>query len=266
MMKKRLWLVVICLPLLVVGCGTSIPSGHHGVKYYKFREGTLMGRVYGEGFQWHLPWNSFFVYKTQTDERKEILHVLSADGASIELETSIWFRPLVNKIDSLQVTVGPNYYEVVIGPALRGEGRSIVGRYKPDEIYSTKREIIASEILAAMQGLLKDKFVEVQNIIIRNVILPKNVSDAINEKLAADQAQQKMQFVLMKETQEAERKRIEAQGIADFQRIITQGLSKNLLLWKGIEATEKLAESPNSKVVVIGSGESGLPLILGGEK
>jgi prohibitin 1 len=75
-----------------------------------------------------------------------------------------------------------------------------------------------------------------------------------------------MQFVLMKETQEAERKRIEAKGIADFQRIITQGLSKNLLLWKGIEATEKLAESPNSKVVVIGSGESGLPLILGGEK
>jgi regulator of protease activity HflC (stomatin/prohibitin superfamily) len=141
-----------------------------------------------------------------------------------------------------------------------------VGRYKPDEIYSTKREIIASEILEAIQNLLKDKYIEVQNIIIRNVILPKNVTDAINLKLAADQAQQKMKFVLLKETQEAERKRIEARGIADFQRIITQGLSKNLLLWKGIEATEKLAASPNSKVVVIGSGESGLPLILGGEK
>jgi regulator of protease activity HflC (stomatin/prohibitin superfamily) len=265
-MRKRLWLVVICFSFLLAGCGTSIPSGHNGVKYFKFRKGTQMGKVYGEGFQWHLPWNSFFVYKTQTDERKEVLQVLSADGASIELETSVWFRPIVNKLDSLQITIGPNYYEVVIGPALRGEGRSIVGRYKPDEIYSTKREIIASEILGSMQNLLKDKYVEVQNIIIRNVILPQNVSDAINEKLAADQAQQKMQFVLMKEKQEAERKRIEAQGIADFQRIITQGLSKNLLLWKGIEATEKLAESPNSKVVVIGSGESGLPLILGGEK
>jgi len=265
-MSKRLWLVVFCISLLVVGCGTSIPSGHNGVKYYKFREGTQMGRIYGEGFQWHLPWNSFFVYKTQTDERREDLHVLSADGASIELEASIWFRPVVNKLDSLQITIGPNYYEVVIGPALRGEARSIVGRYKPDEIYSTKREIIASEILEAIQSLLKDKHIEVQNIIIRNVILPKNVTDAINAKLAADQEQQKMQFVLLKETQEAERKRIEAQGIADFQRIITQGLSKNLLLWKGIEATEKLAESPNSKVVVIGSGEAGLPLILGGEK
>jgi regulator of protease activity HflC (stomatin/prohibitin superfamily) len=264
-MTKRVWLVVICFSFLLVGCGTNIPSGHHGVKYYKFRKGTQMGKIYGEGFQWHLPWNSFFVYKTQTDERKEVLQVLSADGASIELETSVWFRPIVNKLDSLQITVGPNYYEVVIGPALRGEARSIVGRYKPDEIYSTKREIIASEILTAIQDLLKDKHVEIQNIIIRNVILPKNVSDAINAKLAADQEQQKMQFVLLKETQEAERKRIEAQGIADFQRIITQGLSKNLLLWKGIEATEKLAQSPNSKVVVIGASESGLPLILGGE-
>ncbi|MFH1334887.1 MAG: prohibitin family protein [Candidatus Zixiibacteriota bacterium] len=265
-MRKRLWLVLIGFSFLLVGCGTSIPSGHNGVKYYKFHKGTQMGRIYGEGLQWHLPWNSFFVYKTQTDERREDLHVLSADGASIALEASVWFRPVVNKLDSLQITIGPNYYEVVIGPALRGEARSIVGRYKPDEIYSTKREIISSEILEAIQNLLGDKYIEVQNIIIRNVILPKNVTDAINEKLAADQAQQKMQFVLMKETQEAERKRIEAKGIADFQRIITQGLTKNLLLWKGIEATEKLAESPNSKVVVIGSGESGLPLILGGEK
>ena len=265
-MSKRLWLVVICFSLLVVGCGTRIPSGHNGVKYYQFRDGTQMGTIYGEGLNWHLPWNSFFVYKTQTDERREDLHVLSADGASIGLEASIWFRPIVNKLDSLQITIGLNYYEVVIGPALRGEARSIVGRYKPDEIYSTKREIIASEILEAIQNLLENKYIEVQNIIIRNVILPKNVTDAINLKLAADQAQQKMKFVLLKETQEAERKRIEAKGIADFQRIITQGLSKNLLLWKGIEATEKLAASPNSKVVVIGSGESGLPLILGGEK
>ena len=265
-MRKRLWLVVIGFSFLLVGCGTSIPSGHNGVKYYQFRKGTQMGKIYGEGLNWHLPWNSFFVYKTQTDERREDLHVLSADGASIGLEASIWFRPIVNKLDSLQITIGLNYYEVVIGPALRGEARSIVGRYKPDEIYSTKREIIASEILGAIQNLLKDKYIEVQNIIIRNVILPKNVTDAINEKLAADQAQQKMKFVLLKETQEAERKRIEARGIADFQRIITQGLTKNLLRWKGIEATEKLAASPNTKIVIIGSSESGLPLILGGEK
>jgi regulator of protease activity HflC (stomatin/prohibitin superfamily) len=265
-MNKRNILILALLGTLLVGCGTNIPSGHHGVKYMRFRGGTQMGKIHGEGFKWHMPWNSIFVYKTQTDERREELHILSADGASIELEASIWFRPIVEKLDSLQITVGPNYYAVVVGPALRGEARSIVGRYKPDEIYSTKREIIASEILEMASKVMTDKFVDVENVIIRNVVLPPKITEAINEKLAADQAQQRMEFVLLKETQEAERKRIEARGIADFQRIITQGLTKNLLLWKGIEATEKLAQSPNSKVVVIGSSESGLPLILGGEK
>jgi regulator of protease activity HflC (stomatin/prohibitin superfamily) len=265
-MTKRSFLVLALLGTLLVGCGTNIPSGHHGVKYMRFHGGTVMGKIYGEGFNWHLPWNSFFVYKTQTDEQREDLHILSADGASIELEASIWFRPIVNKLDSLQVTVGPNYYEVVVGPALRGEARSIVGRYKPDEIYSTRREIIASEILEAVSGVLEDKFIDVENVIIRNVVLPPKISEAINEKLTADQEQQRMQFVLLREKQEAERKRIEAQGIHDFQRIVTEGLTQNLLLWKGIEATEKLAESSNTKVVVIGSSKSGLPLILGGEK
>jgi prohibitin 1 len=265
-MNRRNILVLALLSTLVIGCGTNIPSGHHGVKYMRFRGGTVMGRVYGEGFKWHMPWNDFFVYKTQTDERREDLHILSADGASIEMEASIWFRPIVNKLDSLQISVGPNYFAVVVGPALRGEARSIVGRYKPDEIYSTKREIISSEILEAVSGVLKEKFIDVENVIIRNVVLPPKITEAINEKLAADQEQQRMQFVLLKEEQEANRKKIEAQGIADFQRIITRGLTDNLLRWKGIEATIKLAESPNSKVVVIGSSKTGLPLILGGEK
>lgn len=265
-MNKRNFLVLALLGTLLVGCGTRVPSGHHGVKYFQFRGGTQMGKIYGEGFNWHLPWNNIFVYKTQTDERMENLHVLSSDGASIGLETSVWFRPHVEKLDSLQITVGPAYYEVVIGPVLRGEARSIVGRYKPDEIYSTKREIISSEILEAVRAVLNEKFVDVENVIIRNVELPPKITEAIDYKLAADQEQQKMKFVLLKEEQEAKRKKIEAQGIADFQRLITQGLTDNLLRWKGIEATIKLAESPNTKVVVIGSSKSGLPLILGGEK
>ncbi len=265
-MRKTYWLLLVLISLMVIGCGTNVPSGHHGVKYYRFAGGTQMGKVYGEGFQWHLPWNSLFVYKTQLDEQRENLHVLSADGASIELETSVWFRPAIDKLDSLQISVGPNYYNVVIGPALRGEARGIVGSYKPDEIYSTKRELIASEILEAMKKVVGEKHVMIENIIIRNVTLPKKITDAIEEKLAADQEQKRMKFVLLKEKQEADRKRIEAKGIRDFQATVSQGLTKNLLLWKGIEATEKLAQSPNTKIVVIGSSESGLPLILGGGK
>jgi regulator of protease activity HflC (stomatin/prohibitin superfamily) len=154
---------------------------------------------------------------------------------------------------------------VVVAPALRGEARSVVGKYQPEEIYSSKREEIASEMLAGVQELVAAKFIEVDNIIVRDVTLPPKISAAIDAKLESDQQQQQMKFVLLKETQEAERKRIEAKGIADFQRIVSAGLTPELLRWKGIEATEKLAQSNNAKVVVIGAGKEGLPLILGGQ-
>lgn len=265
--KTRLAIILVLsasVPFLVGGCGTQVPSGHHAVKYLKFSGGTQMGKVYGEGFNWHLPWNSMYVYRTQTQESKETLNVLSSDGATIQLEVSVWYRPIYNKLDSLQITVGPSYLDVVVKPALRGIARGTVGMYKPEEIYSTKRQEIADTISAQMEREMRSRFVEVQSVIFRDVVLPKKITDAINEKLAADQEQQRMAFVLLKEKQEAERKRIEAQGISDFQKIVSSGLTADLLRWKGIEATEKLANSPNAKVVVIGSAKDGLPLILGG--
>jgi len=258
--------ILIMLATMTSGCGTQIPSGHHGVKYYKFGAGTAMGRIYPEGFQWHVPWNSFFIYRTQIQSRTEKLEVLSKDGASIGLDVSIWYRPIIEKLDSLQVSVGPRYYDVVVAPALRGEARAIVGRFTPEEIYSTKREEIASEILKGIKNLVGNKFVFVENILVRNVVLPKNVSDAINLKLAAEQEAQKMVYLLQKERQEAERKQIEAEGIRQFTRIVAQGLTPQYLKWKGIEATKDLAESPNTKIVVIGNPETGLPIILGGGK
>lgn len=260
---SRMILVALVL-LFLVGCGTQIPSGHRGVKYFKFGDGTEMGKIYDEGFNWHFPWNRIYVFKIQLEERKEDLQILTADGASIMLEVSIWYRPMVEKLDSLQKRIGPNYFNSVVAPALRGVARAVVGQFKPEEIYSTKRDVIATEIITEMQTLLTTKYVSVENIIIRNVILPPKITEAINAKLAADQEQQQMTYVLLKETQEAERKRIEAKGIADFQKIVSSGITETLLKWKGIEATQKLAESPNSKVVIIGSGKDGLPIILGG--
>jgi prohibitin 1 len=263
----RWWhvLAIMVLSVVMMSCGTSVPAGHHGIKYLQFGGGTEMGTVYPEGFNWHLPWNRIEVYKTQWDNREEILQVLSADGATITMDVSIWFRPLTEKLDSLQIKVGRNYYSVVVAPALRGEARRVVGKFKPEEIYSSKREEIAADIVAGVKSLLAAKFIEVDNIIVRDVNLPPKISAAIDAKLEADQQQQQMQFVLLKETQEAERKRIEAKGISDFQRIVSAGLTPELLKWKGIEATEKLAQSTNSKVVVIGAGKDGLPLILGGQ-
>jgi len=257
-------LVAFLALLFLIGCGTQIPSGHRGVKYFKFGDGTEMGKIYDEGFNWHFPWNKIYVYRIQLEERKEDLQILSSDGATIMLEVSIWYRPDVLKLDSLQKTIGPGYFGSVVAPALRGVARAVVGQYKPEEIYSTKREIIASGILEAMQELVVQKYISVENVIIRNVQLPPKITEAINLKLAADQEQQRMEYILLKEKQEAERKRIEAQGIADFQKIVSSGITQDLLKWKGIEATEKLAGSQNTKVVVIGSGADGLPLILGG--
>ena len=259
-------LIACSVLLILIGCGTQIPSGHRGVKYFTFGDGTEMGKIYDEGFNWHLPWNKIYIYNAQLQESKEELLILSADGATVQLDVSVWYRPQVTKLDSLQKTIGPGYYGSVIGPALRGVARAVVGQYKPDEIYSKKRDVIATEIIDNLRIILADKYVTVENIIIRNVILPPKITEAINLKLAADQEAQRMEYVLLKETQEAQRKRIEAQGIADFQKIVSSGLNADLLKWKGIEATEKLAESANAKVVVIGSGKDGLPIILGGDR
>jgi regulator of protease activity HflC (stomatin/prohibitin superfamily) len=261
-MKLLPVLLVLILISGLTGCGTQVPSGHMVVFYSKFGDGTEMGKIYPEGFNWHLPWNSIFVYKIQLDEQREDLHVLSSDGASIGLEVTVWFRPIDQKLDSLQLSIGPNYYNVAVAPALRGVARSIAGKFKPEEIYSTKREEIAAAIIGEMQSMMSSRFISIENVIIRNVGLPPKISEAINAKLEASQDAQKMEFVLLKEKQEAERKRIEAKGIADFQKIVASGVTPSLLTWKGIEATQKLAESPNSKIVIIGNSKDGLPVIL----
>ena len=264
--KPLLGLLLVIIAMTMVGCGTNVPSGHKAVFYNKFSGGTEMGKIYDEGFNWHLPWNSMIVYKTQVQERLETLSVLSSDGASIRMEVSILFRPMVNKIDSLQVEIGPDYYEQVIMPNIRSIARAVAGKYKPEEIYSTKREELAHEIGTTLIAEMAKRWIEVQNILVRDVQIPAKISEAINFKLTADQEAQKMQFTIEKEKLEAERKRIEAKGISDFQQIVSAGITPSLLRWKGIEATLKIAESQNTKVIVIGNDAGSLPVILGGEK
>ena len=266
---QRMYLPLLLIAIFavgMVGCGSQIPSGHRGVFYYKFSGGTEIGKIYEEGFIWHLPWNSMFVYKTQLQENKEALTVLSSDGATIRLEVSILYRPLAQHIDSLQVSIGPNYYNVSIAPSIRTIARTVAGRYKPEEIYSTKREEMGAAIVAEMQSALADKFVEIENVLIRDVQIPAKITEAINFKLTADQEAQRKMFEIEKEKLEADRKRVEAKGIADFQKIVATGITPSLLKWKGIEATVKLAESPNTKIVIIGNTKDGMPLILGGDK
>ncbi len=264
-MKTKQLLPLILLMIMsasMIGCGTQVPSGHRGVFYAKFGSGTEFGKIYTEGFNWHMPWNNIFVYQIQLQESKENLSVLSNDGASIRMEVSIMYRPDVTKLDSLQYTIGPNYYAVAVAPQIRSIARQVAGNFKPEEIYSTKRNELATEMFEKLSLEVKNKFVTIENILIRDVQIPPKIAEAINFKLAAEQEALRMKFTIDKERKEAERKKIEAQGISDFQKIVSAGITPSLLKWKGIEATQKIAESPNSKVIIIGNDAGSLPIIL----
>ncbi|HBZ70662.1 MAG TPA: hypothetical protein DEP35_13390 [Deltaproteobacteria bacterium] len=245
-----------------LGCVRSMDSGHAGVLWTM--TGGTQPEVYGEGVHLIAPWNRLTGYDVRTQDRKEVLHVLTNNGLSVSLEASIRYRPLRDELARLHAELGPDYFDVILAPVVRSEARKVGGRYAPEEIYSSKREVVEKEIVEEVQHAVVGKHIELEAILIRDVDLPENIKRAISEKLEEEQKALKMQFTLARERQEAERKRIEAEGIADFQKIVATGISPELLRWKGIEATEKLASSGNAKVVVIGSAKDGLPLILGG--
>jgi regulator of protease activity HflC (stomatin/prohibitin superfamily) len=247
--------------MLATGC-VRIGSGQAGVLWTFF--GGTQDEVYDEGVTIVPPWNRMYVYDIRTQDRKEDLHILTANGLSMELEASIRYRVRREELSKLHSTIGPNYFDVILAPVIRSEARKVGGRYTPEEIYSTKREAVEGEIFNEVEKALKGRHVELEAILVRNVDLPANIRTAITEKLEEEQKALKMEFTLNRERQEAERKRIEARGIADFQNIVSERLNEPLLRWKGIEATEKLALSQNSKVILIGSGKDGLPIILGG--
>jgi regulator of protease activity HflC (stomatin/prohibitin superfamily) len=258
------WLLALAAIFLLpsLSCFRTVDSGRAGVLWTLF-SGT-QEEVFGEGIHLVAPWNRLTRYDVRTQDRKELFHILTNNGLSVNLEASIRYRPVTEELPRLHAEIGPEYYDVILAPVLRSESRKVGGRYSPEEIYSSKREAVGLELLQGARASIEGKHVLLEAILIRDVALPENIKKAISEKLEEEQRALKMEFTLNRERQEAERKRIEAAGIADFQKIVATGISEELLRWKGIEATEKLASSENAKVVVIGSGKDGMPLILGG--
>ena len=192
------------------------------------------------------------------------MSVPSKEGLSVDLEISLLFKLNSEKANDIYKTVGPNYTEIILVPQFRSVVRGVTARYEAKALYTASREKLAGEILDELEKLVGPRGITVEQAPLRQIKLPDRLTKSIEEKLQAEQESQRMAFILQKEEQEADRKRIEAKGIADFQDIVSKGISDQLLQWKGIEATEKLANSSNTKVIVIGSGKNGLPLILGG--
>jgi regulator of protease activity HflC (stomatin/prohibitin superfamily) len=238
---------------------TVIPAGHVGVVDFF---GTVSPVTLKAGINFVNPLARVFKFSVKTQEIKETMDVPSKEGLTVQLEISALFHLDPDKAAEVYKSIGPNYIEIILEPQFRSVVRGVTAGYEAKALYTSEREMLAEIIQNDLHKLVGPRGISVEASPLRRVGLPSGLTQAIEEKLRAEQESQRMQFVLLKEKQEAERKRIEAQGIADFQMIVTKGISEPLLRWKGIEATEKLAASQNAKIVIIGAGKDGLPLIL----
>lgn len=209
-----------------------------------------------------MPWDNMIIYDIRINEDFEDMDVLSKNGLSINVELTFRYKPIAEKIGFLHDGIGSDYLERIIKPEVRSATREVIGKYLPEELYSTKREAIQDEIFTQTKNATSSNFIEIDAILIRSVQLPNKLKAAIEQKLEEEQLAFQFDFRLEKEKKEAERKIIEAQAKADANRILSASLTDKILADKGIEATLELAKSPNSKIVIVGGGDEGLPLIL----
>lgn len=255
---------IIFLIIIVAKASVTIKAGHAGVLYQTFGNGVVTDQPpLGEGFHIIAPWNKVFVYEVRQQELSEKMQVLSSNGLEIKLDASAWYQPVYADVAKLHQEKGEDYLQRVIQPAIRSAARSVVGRYTPEQLYSSKRDAIQEEIFEETKKILDNQYVQLNEILVRDVTLPPTIKDAIERKLRQEQESLEYEFRLEKAQKEAERQRIEAEGKARANTILSASLTDKILQEKGIQATVELSKSSNTKVVVVGSGESGLPLILG---
>ena len=251
--------------LALVGLGgvlsqsiVSVPAGYVGLKDFfgKIGDSTLAPGI-------HVV-NPLLVIRNmdvRTQEITETANVPSKEGMNVSLDISVLYSLHSEQAADIYRTIGRDYSKIFVIPTRRSEVRGATTAYEAKALYTSQRQAIAQTIYDNLKPIFADRGITLEQVLLRSVTLPNQLAQAIEDKLKAEQEAERMRFVLDRERQEAERKKIEAQGIADFQTIVSEGINQNLLRWKGIEATQKLAESANAKVVIVG-GQDGLPLIL----
>jgi len=261
---SRILLTILVLVLLFFmgACSiTRVDTGNVGV-LTKF--GRVTGDVLPEGIHLIDPLKSSNELSVRTQEQKETAAVPSSEGLIMTLEASLLFHLDKEKAADVYQKLGPDYRTKIVEPTMRSAMREATSSHGANALYTGEREQVAKEIESNLASQLSARGIVVEKVLLRDIQLPESLKRSIELKQAAEQESLAMQFKLQKEKQEADRKRIEAQGIKDFQTIVAQGITPGLLEWKGIEATEKFASSPNSKVVIVGNSKNGLPLVLGG--
>jgi prohibitin 1 len=251
----------------------NVPPGSVGVLWKRFGGGTVLDRYLGEGLNVIWPWDKIYIYDVRLQQLEQDFDVLSADGLKMTVNIAYRFQAIPNTVPALHQYIGPNYVAILITPDIGARARDVFSRNTPEEIFSDRRIQIQQEILRDVQLHLRETFtpmagrqidfVKLEDVLIRGIGLPPAVEAAINRKEEQKQLNLEYDYRLLREAKETERKRIEAQGIREFQDIISSGITDSYLRWRGIEATLELARSNNSKIVVIGGGKGGLPIILG---
>tara|TARA_B110000046_G_scaffold63181_1_gene70611 strand:- start:26034 stop:26873 length:840 start_codon:yes stop_codon:yes gene_type:complete len=236
-----------------------------GVVFKKYTTGLDVDNVLGEGLNIVAPWNEVFTFQIAEKSIEETMDVLSKDGLSIKIDVSLRYRPMPNKIGYLYRSFKDDYVNDLIRPELRSAVREIIGQYTPEELYASKRQEIETKIELNTEAILKENSIEQKTLLFRSITLPQKIKESIEFKLQADQEAQTYIYLIEKEKKEAERRKIDALGKAEANKILSASITENILKEKGISATEELAKSPNSKIIVIGGGKDGLPIILNGQ-
>ncbi|MGB0892208.1 MAG: prohibitin family protein [Flavobacteriaceae bacterium] len=258
--------VIAVLAIILFSKSTvTIGPGEGGVIFKTLGDGIDTETTYGEGFHIVAPWNRMIIQKVRQQSISDNMNVLSVNGLDITVSGTIWFEPEYKNLGKLIQTKGEDYIRELLSPAINAAAKSVVGRYTPEQLYSSKRDIIELEILEQVRAELKGQYVNVKRVLVENVKLPNTIKDAIERKLKQEQESLEYEFRLVTAKKEAEKVIIEAKGKADANRILSASLTDKILQDKGIEATVKLSQSSNSKVVVIGSGKTGMPIILGNQ-
>ena len=251
----------------------TVPAGHVGVLWKRF-SGTVLDRTLGSGLHIVAPWDRVYVYDLRIQIIDHHFDVLTADGLEIKVNIAYRFWLARKEVPVLHNTVGPSYEDILLTAPIGARARDTFGRNTAEEIYSYRRTEVQAEILQEMRQRLQRiyapqsgtyvEFLQLDSIFIRGITLPASVQEAIARKMQMQQRSLEYDYRLLLEAKESKRKQIEARGVKEFQDIVSQGITESYLRWRGIDATQALATSPNSKTVIIGSGRDGLPIILGG--
>ena len=243
----------------------TVQSGQVAVLYLRFAGGTQTDRVLGEGLKIIAPWDKLFIYDIRVQEVKHDMDVLTSEGLKVNLSLSIRYHPEAQLVGLLQENIGQDYRDKIVIPEVESALRTTMAMFPMTDVYGSQRGLVQQAINESLEKV-QEKFVSIDEVVLREVELPAQVKDVIEQKMTQKELAESYMYRLEVARQEAARRQIEVTSIANYNSVLDKSLSANVLKWEGIQATKELAKSPNAKTIIIGNQSSaGLPLILGNE-